>query len=75
MGHDIAQIIDGGSVFAILSSHQVAQLVVAREHLKIIQDIQFCKKLKKKIKKNGFTFRVLTLLPRYHTALPRLSQS
>lgn len=48
MGHDIAQIIDGGSVFAILSSHQVAQLVVAREHLKIIQDIQFCKKLKKK---------------------------
>lgn len=75
MGHDIAQIIDGGSVFAILSSHQVAQLVVAREHLKIIQDIQFCKKLKKKKKKNGFTFRVLTLLPRYHTALPRLSQS
>lgn len=72
MGHDIAQIIDGGSVFAILSSHQVAQLVVAREHLKIIQDIQCCKKLKKK---NGFTFRVLTLLPRYHTALPRLSQS
>lgn len=49
MGHDIEQSIDGGSVFfAIVSSHQVAQLVVAREHLKIIRDINVAESLKKK---------------------------